>query len=73
MNGPTGEVGEGLLWVDVQVAVDGCEQVLRGDGVVEGVFGFGVGLADDLAPAEAAAGDEGVRPVVAADLVREVR
>src|SRR5688500_18888376 len=55
--------------VDAEAGVDGGEQVVAVHRPLDGVFALGVSAADDLAHAEAAAGEEdahGPRPVVAA-------
>src|SRR5947209_2479579 len=68
-NRPAGVVAEGLVRVDAQPAVHGREQVGGAQWPADGVLGPGVGRADDLPGAQAAAGEqhrERVAPVVAA-------
>src|SRR5262245_12123454 len=70
------EVAEFVTRVDGEVAVDGGEQVLRGEGAFFGEFGTGVGGADGLGHAQSAAahqGGVGLRPVVAAELAAVAR
>src|SRR3954454_17191514 len=66
---PAGEVLELMAVVDAEVPVGGRQQVLGGERPLLGILALAVGGADDLAGAQAAAGQQrrhGVGPVVAA-------
>src|SRR5262245_6760005 len=59
MNGTALVVGKGVGRVDAENVVECGENVLRRVGLAFRPFGSGVGFADDLAHAQAAAGKEG--------------
>ncbi len=64
-------IEEGFGVIDAEVGVDGCPEVVGGEGAFDGVFAESVGGADDLTGSHAAAGhDEGhaLGPVVASGL-----